>query len=109
MRKHILFDFDGTLVDSKVVFVIAYNQLAQRHRFQQITESNLAQLKNLSLVNRLRFLKVPLYRVPFLTKEFLTLYEAGISSLTLIAGMREVLERLAEQGFGIGIVSSNAT
>lgn len=108
MIKYIVFDFDGTLVDSKEAFVSAFNHLAQKYKFKRIEEGSLPYLKPLSMMERLRFLKVPLYRIPFLTNEFLSLYKKELGSVTLIDGMEAVLERIANLGFGIGIVSSNS-
>ncbi len=33
MQKYIVFDFDGTLVDSKNTFVPIYNQIAKKHGY----------------------------------------------------------------------------
>lgn len=108
MLKYILFDFDGTLVESKPVFLKAYNTMAQRHGFQPIEAENIEALKRLSLMDRLRFLKVPFYTLPFLTREFLGLYEAEAASLSLIDGMEQIIDKLISRGLEVGIVSSNS-
>ena len=36
MQKYIVFDFDGTLVDSQNIFVPIYNQLAEKHGYKTI-------------------------------------------------------------------------
>ena len=108
MIKYVLFDFDGTLVDSKEVFISAFNQIAHKYNFKKIDAANLDYLKTLSMMERFRFLNVPLYKVPFLTKEFLSLYKSQVRSISLIAGMESVLERVTNLGLEIGIVSSNS-
>ncbi len=70
MYKHIVFDFDGTLADSRSVFLRCYNELAAKHGFNIIDEGNIERLKKLSIVERLRHLKVPLLWLPFLTRKF---------------------------------------
>ncbi len=41
MSKYVVFDFDGTLVDSKAVFVSAFNQLADKYRLLEIIQTQL--------------------------------------------------------------------
>ena len=108
MIKYVLFDFDGTLVDSKEVFLTAFNHIADKYHFKKIDSANLDQLRHLSMMERFRFLRVPFYRVPFLTNEFLSLYRAGAGALSLIDGMEAVLKKITEIGLPIGIVSSNS-
>ena len=38
MQKYIVFDFDGTLVDSQNIFVPIYNQLAEKHGYKKLVE-----------------------------------------------------------------------
>ena len=108
MLRYILFDFDGTLADSRAVFIKTFNQLADRFGFHKIGEHNLDQLHQLSMMERFRYLKVPLYKIPFLTKEFLSRYGAEITSVSLMPGMKHALESIRELGLQIGIVSSNS-
>ena len=108
MIKYVLFDFDGTLVDSKEVFITAFNQLADKYRFKKIGAADLDHLRHLSMMERFRFLRVPFYKVPFLTNEFLSLYRAGAGSLSLIDGMETVLEKITALGLPAGILSSNS-
>ena len=108
MVKYVLFDFDGTLVDSREVFIKSFNQIAHKYNFKKIEPVNLDQLRNLSMIDRFRFLNVPLYKLPFLRKEFLSLYESGIGSLALLEGMESVLRKITNLGLEVGILSSNS-
>jgi phosphoglycolate phosphatase len=108
MIKYVLFDFDGTLVDSKDVFIKTFNHIAHKYSFKKIEAGNLDHLRNLTMIDRFRFLDVPLYKLPFLAKEFLSLYRTGLGSITLIQGMDSVLKQITDLGLGIGIVSSNS-
>ena len=38
MQKYIVFDFDGTLVDSQNIFVPIYNQIAEKHGYKTVRE-----------------------------------------------------------------------
>lgn len=108
MIKYIAFDFDGTLVDSKEVFLDIFNQIAEKRGFQKLNAGNIEYLRTLSITERCNFLKVPLYKVPFIAIEFLKDYKKSIDRLVLIDGIREVLEQLHNQGLELVIISSNS-
>jgi phosphoglycolate phosphatase len=108
MSKYVVFDFDGTLVDSKAVFLSVFNQLADKYRFQRIDENNINAVRKLSMRERIRVLDVPVYKLPVLTAEFISLYKRSIDSILLINGITEVLQALENSGYRTAIVSSNA-
>lgn len=107
MKKYVAFDFDGTLVDSRELFVNSYNQVAQKYNFRQLTPQNIPELQALSLLERFRAMEIPLYKVPFLTAAFLKIYRKSTEYLTLYTGISEVLLALKEQGFTVAVISSN--
>jgi phosphoglycolate phosphatase len=107
MYKCIIFDFDGTLADSRGIFVSVYNQIAIRHHYRQIDADGLDYLRTLSIRERCKFLKVPLYRIPFLASEFLGMYRNVLDQLRLFEGIGELIALLFEQGFEVAIISSN--
>jgi len=108
MAKYVVFDFDGTLVDSKAVFISAYNQLAEKYRFNKIDEESIPRLVKLSMRDRMRALNVPFYKLPVLTSEFISIYKRSIHSIYLIEGMAGVLKALESSGYKTAIISSNA-
>ncbi|HOP75429.1 MAG TPA: HAD-IA family hydrolase [Bacillota bacterium] len=108
MLKYIIFDFDGTLADSKEVAMSAYNRLAERHGFNRMNPEDLEHFRALSIAERCRFLRVPMFRIPFLAGEFYGLYQESMKHLTLFPGMKELLKELSERGYGIAVISSNS-
>ena len=108
MGKYVVFDFDGTLVDSKVVFISAFNQLADKYRFNKIDEQSIPQLIKLSMHDRMRLLKVPFYKLPVLIAEFINIYNKSLHTICFIAGMSDVLKTLESSGYKTAIISSNA-
>lgn len=107
MIRYVLFDFDGTLVDSKDAVVTAFNRIAGKYNFKTIQPEELEYINSLSMLDRFLYLKVPLYRLPFLRKEMLTIYEEQIRHVPVIPGMAAVLDTLRGSGLKIGILSSN--
>lgn len=108
MIQYILFDFDGTLVDSREAIVAAFNKLAPKYNLKKIEQEDLEYINQLSMIDRFRFLNVPLYRIPFLRTELISLYKQHIASVSMVPGIAAVLQKLTDKGVKIGIASSNA-
>ena len=108
MLQYIIFDFDGTLADSKEVFISVYNQIAIKHNYRQIESTNLQYLRTLTIAGRCRYLRVPLYRIPFLASEFLTRYKQTLDQVKIFDGINELMLELDKIGIKMAIISSNA-
>lgn len=105
----ILFDFDGTLVDSFDVTINTCNQLACEFGFDPITDEQKTHLRNISTKDIItKYLKIPWLKLPFLHKRATTLMAEHIPHLPLIDGMEKVLRELKSQGYRLGILSSNS-
>lgn len=107
MIKYVLFDFDGTLVDSRAAVITAFNQIAGKYGFKPIATEDLEHLHSLSMIDRFRFLGIPLYRLPFLRGELLQIYHRQLQEVTLVPGMDAVIRDIRSKGLRTGIVSSN--
>jgi len=106
--KCIAFDFDGTIADSKDIFLNIFNLLAQKHEFKPLTQQNLMQIRKLSVKERLTYLDIPMYKLPLLSAKFLQLYNESAGEIKIIAGMRDVLYDLHRNGYQLAIISSNS-
>src|SRR5690606_33354298 len=107
MIKYVVFDFDGTLVDSKAVFVKLYNGLAQKSGYTLMTEQNIDLLHSMSIAERCEYLKVPLYKIPFIATKFLKQYKASVPLLQFCGGVEEMLARLISKQIFFAVLSSN--
>lgn len=108
MKKYIIFDFDGTLVDSKNVLITIYNQIAEQHQYKKVSPEEVELLRKLSIKERCRFLQIPMYKIPFLARKFQSQYKEALTNITLIAGIKDLLEELTSKGYKLAIISSNA-
>ncbi|MBA9079816.1 HAD-IA family hydrolase [Rufibacter quisquiliarum] len=108
MIQYLLFDFDGTLVDSKEAFLAGFNQLAAREGFKPILPEEVPYLRTLTIAQRAQYLNFPLYKLPFFTLRFYRLYKQQLSTVTLFPGIKELLQSLAEKGVQPVILSSNS-
>jgi phosphoglycolate phosphatase len=108
MIKYIIFDFDGTLADSKAIFLSVYNDIAAKRQFRPITTDNLAHLRTLSIAQRCKYLKVPMLSIPFLSSEFLNAYRSLSKQIRLFDGISELLSQLKSRGYELAVISSNS-
>jgi phosphoglycolate phosphatase len=108
MVKHILFDFDGTLVDSRALLVKLYNEMAVQYQFRRIRDQDLTLLRSLSISERVDHLGVPVLQIPKLVTAGRQLYQENIRTLHIVPGMKEVIARVSSQGMKSSILSSNS-
>jgi phosphoglycolate phosphatase len=106
--KVVLFDFDGTIVDSVEVGIAITNRLAIEFGFPPFDEETLAELKELGSREALRRSRIPIWKLPFLIRRFTQELNREIPSLQLFPEMRETLLELKRQGYLLGIVSTNS-
>lgn len=105
MIKLIIFDFDGTLVDSRELSVTIYNQLAQKYNTKMIED--VETIMRLPLLERFKALNVPLYKVPLIASDLTKRYKDSLINITMFSGMRDLLIELIGRGYHVAIVSSN--
>ena len=108
MIKYIIFDFDGTLVDSKDIAIASINQLAEKYKFKKVIDEEIEYLRTLSIVEKCKALNVPLYKLPIWAVEFYTLYRNAMKELHMFDGIKEMLAELKNRGYEIAIISSNS-
>jgi len=106
--KVILFDFDGTIVDSVHAGIIITNRLAIEFGFPPFDAETVEQLKKLGSREALKRSKIPVWKLPFLIRRFTQELNREIPYLQLFPGMKETLLELKQQGYFLGIVSTNS-
>ncbi len=66
MIKNIIFDFDGTIVDSKNLNMNLYNEIAEENKFRLITQHDLEHLSRLSYIDKAKYMGIPFYKIQVL-------------------------------------------
>jgi phosphoglycolate phosphatase len=107
-QKVIIFDFDGTVADTVDALVSIANRLAREFGYVQITQEELALLRNLSSREIMKYSGISVFRIPFLVKKVKSELKNKIKELKPIPGIQEALITLNDEGYRLGIITSNS-
>lgn len=108
MIKQIIFDLDGTLVDSLEIFIKIGNEMAVKYGYNSFDEETIKELLRLPMKKRIERLKIPIFKLPKMGIEVLNTFNSYAAEIKPIAGVDEVLKYLHNEGYGLNIVSSNS-
>jgi phosphoglycolate phosphatase len=103
----IIFDFDGTIADTFSAVVEIANGLSKEFGFEALDMEEISALRHKRAQDLLKIVRIPFWRIPKFIYTVKTKLGHQISSLAPINGMPEALERLSQNGYRLGIVSSN--
>lgn len=103
-----LFDFDGTVADTRAVAHGILNDMSKEFGFKELPEEELENARDMSTRQFIRHLGIKSWRVPMIAKRGLHLLHERIDRIDPIAGMPEVLAELYAKGNRIGILTSNS-
>ncbi|MBW4504686.1 MAG: HAD-IA family hydrolase [Scytonema hyalinum WJT4-NPBG1] len=107
-QKVIIFDFDGTIADTVDALVSIANGLAQKFGYIPITQEELALLRNLNSREIIKYSGISILKIPFLVKKVKSELKSKIKELKPISGIKETLLVLNNNGYRLGIITSNS-
>ncbi|MBW4627204.1 MAG: HAD-IA family hydrolase [Brasilonema octagenarum HA4186-MV1] len=107
-QKVIIFDFDGTIADTVDALVSIANRLAGEFGYIPITQDELSLLRNLSSREIIKYSGISILKIPFLVKKVKTELKTKIKELEPISGIKEALVALNNEGYRLGIITSNS-
>lgn len=107
-QKVIIFDFDGTIADTVDALVSIANRLAVEFGYIQITPDELKILRNFNSREIIKYSGISLFKIPFLVKKIKSELKAKIPELKPIPGIKEVLIKLKDDNYRLGIITSNS-
>jgi phosphoglycolate phosphatase len=103
----VLFDFDGTLADSRAWALHALNAAAARFGFRPLDAGQAEALRHTGTADLLRALDVRLWQVPRIARH-LRAEAAAAPAPPLFPGTQDMLRQLHEAGIRLALVTSNA-
>ncbi len=107
-QKVIIFDFDGTIADTVDALVTIANRLALEFGYVPINPQELAILRNLTAREIIKYSGISLLKIPFLVKKVKGELKHKITELEPIDGINAALTALHDQGYHLGIITSNS-
>lgn len=108
MIKQIIFDMDGTLVDSLDTFIKIGNEMAWKYGYEPISQEKIKELLKLPMKKRIESLKIPVFKIPKIGVEILNAFNSYAAEVKPIEGVKDMLHTLYNRGYGLNIVSSNS-
>ncbi|MFA5420993.1 MAG: HAD-IA family hydrolase [Patescibacteria group bacterium] len=107
-KKNLIFDFDGTLVDSLDLLIQIYNQVHHKYGCLPINLENREELKKLSSKELLKIHKISFFKIPFLLIDIKQKFKKRISEIKIFDDIDFVLRELINRGFNLYILTSNS-
>lgn len=108
MKKHIIFDFDGTLANTLDTGVDIYNRIAHEYGCKQLQKERSKVLQSKKPHDLMVELEVTFLKLPFLLLRLRHELFMEIKNVKPFNGIVEPLGHLTEAGFILGVVTSNS-
>ena len=106
--KVLLFDFDGTVADTRTMALRILNELSEEFRFRSLPEEELPEARNMTTQKLIRHLGIRRWRVPKIARRGLVKFHERIHQVEPIVSVPAILQQLHERGFRLGILTSNS-
>ena len=104
----VIFDLDGTLVDSFPWFLRTINDIADHFGFRRVTNEDVEELRHASTREILSRLEVPVWKLPAIARHARRLKGEAASEISLFTGTDAMLRRLAGNGVQLALVTSDS-
>lgn len=105
-KPTVIFDFDGTLVDSFVASIRIFEKMM--NRTAPYSDEEIVRLRGLNALQIVRELHIRPWRVPWMMVRGRQLMRRQIDSIVVFEGIEEVLRQLKDAKIPIYIMSSNS-
>ena len=105
--KVVLFDFDGTIADTYQAIADITNKLSTEFGYKALNQEEQLLLKNLSSRDIVKRSEISIFKLPFLVRRVRAELSKEIGELLPIENLSQILFELKEQGYVLGIVTSN--
>ena len=108
MIKTIIFDFDGTIANTKAFAYQVYSNITNQYGIKQFTEEEFDHLKTLSLVDKFRVHDLSVFKLPKIARRVRRAISLVMHEIKPYEGMIELLNALKDADIQLFIVSSNS-
>jgi len=106
--KNVIFDFDGTLVDSSYAIEKLFQYFKQKYKRNDMDKEQFRKINTLPLKQKIKKMGIPLYKLPAISREAKRVYSSYIGKIKIIEGIPDLLLKLVQLGLELSILSSNS-
>lgn len=103
----VAFDFDGTLADTIPWFEDIINRVAERYGCRKLDADGHAFLRQCSAREAMRYLEIPLWKVPLVARHIRRVMADTTSGIALFEGIGTALQACRAADLKLAIVSTN--
>jgi len=107
LNKTIIFDFDGTIADTLETVAVLYNQIAPDFNCKPLSFNDKEKFRSMKAGDFLKECKIPALIIPVLAIRIKAELRHKIEDIRPIKGITEILFQLKNNGYKIGVMSSN--
>ncbi len=107
-RITIIFDFDGTIVDSMRIMFGVVNRFAQSEGLKKIDINEIESFREKGSREIIRELGIPFYKLPLFVRRIRRELEEYIGTTEVVDGLNMVLSELKRRNVRMGILTSNS-
>jgi phosphoglycolate phosphatase len=108
MIKNLVFDFDGTISDSKDEIVLIINKLANKYGYSKLKGEDVKFFVSKGARWLISNLKISKLKIPFLMKDVRSELSKATKNLKPFDHILEVLEQLKKKNINLGILTTNS-
>jgi len=107
-KRAILFDFDGTIIDSTKIVRNIISGLSQKYGLSKISENDLRKARGKGFREILKDLGISKSQIPFFIKDGRNEFGKNIDKVKIVKGILKVLFELKKKDFILGVITSNS-
>jgi phosphoglycolate phosphatase len=107
-KKQLIFDFDGTIVDSLTIVFDVMNELSSKFNFKRVSKADLPILKSMSAKDILAYLGVKTWQVPLLMMTVRRQLKKNMLNMSVQEGLLPIFAKIPDCFASCGILSSNS-
>ncbi|QWB95776.1 HAD-IA family hydrolase [Mycoplasmatota bacterium] len=108
MINTIIFDFDGTIANTKAFAYQLYSNMCDKYGINKLDEAAFDHLKTLSLVDKFRAHDMSVFKLPKLARRARREIHTVMHEVKPFDGLIDLLIKLKKNGFKLFILSSNS-
>ncbi|WP_424630720.1 HAD hydrolase-like protein [Bradyrhizobium sp. SYSU BS000235] len=106
--KLVIFDLDGTLLDSFPWFLSVVNDVAGMHGFRHVAPHEVEEMRGKGSRELVEFLEVPFWKIPAIARDMRRMKTERLKDIPLFAGVDRMLRQFSESGVVTAMVSSDS-